>query len=213
MVYDFRPGHIYLTALVAVEKMANVMADSATAAAAAKALALGKTKLMQPTSSGGPLWDGEKRFWHCHSDTATQIFTDTLYGQMLAHHHLQNYTLPLEMLEAHLEYEWSKNQDEFGMRVLNDPVQEDSIWMNGPPTIAYIQLQMAKKSFDDAIEPFYRMSENFRTRLRDQWNLRALTPVGDFHPARVFMQESNCVPVWIDRFCFPRMDSLRIASV
>lgn len=61
------------------------------------------------------------------------------------------------------------------MRVLNDPVQEDSIWMNGPPTISYIQLQMGKKSFVDAIEPFYRMSENFRSRLRDQWNLRALT--------------------------------------
>ena len=48
---------------------------------------------MEPTSSGGPLWDGEKKFWHCHSDTDTQIFTDTLYGQMLAHHHLQNYTV------------------------------------------------------------------------------------------------------------------------
>ena len=97
------------------------------------------------------------------------------------------------MLEAHLEYEWSKNQDKYGMRVLNDPIQEDSIWMNGPPTISYIQLQvslslslslslssyiqlqMGKKSFEDAIEPFYRMSENFRSRLRDQWNLRALT--------------------------------------
>ena len=79
------------------------------------------------------------------------------------------------MLEAHLEYEWSKNQDKYGMRVLNDPVQEDSIWMNGPPTISYIQVQMGKKSFVDAIEPFYRMSENFRSRLRDQWNLRALT--------------------------------------
>ena len=86
-------GHIYLTALVAVEAMANVMGDTATATSAAKALALGKAKLMQPTSNGGPLWDGEKKFWHCHSDTDTQIFTDTLYGQMLAHHHLQNYTV------------------------------------------------------------------------------------------------------------------------
>jgi hypothetical protein len=29
--------------------------------------------------------------------------------------------------------------------------------------------------FSDAVEPFKRMSENFRSRLRDQWNLRALT--------------------------------------
>jgi hypothetical protein len=68
------------------------------------------------------------------------------------------------------------------MRVLNDPVQEDSIWMNGPPTISYINLAMAAAGgkptsveFAEAIEPFFRMSENFRSRLRDQWNLRALT--------------------------------------
>ena len=39
-------------------------------------------QLMEPTATGGPLWDGEKRFWHAHSETATQIFTDTLYGQV-----------------------------------------------------------------------------------------------------------------------------------
>lgn len=61
------------------------------------------------------------------------------------------------------------------MRVLNDPVQEDSIWMNGPPTIAYLQLSFGKMDHATAIEPFKRMSENFRSRLRDQWNLRALT--------------------------------------
>ena len=27
------------------------------------------------------------------------------------------------------------------MRVLNDPVQEDSIWMNGPPTWTYLQVR------------------------------------------------------------------------
>jgi uncharacterized protein (DUF608 family) len=86
-------GHIYLTALKAVEEMAKTVDDTTTAAAASKAFALGKSKLMQPTSSGGPLWDGDKKFWRCHSDTETQIFTDTLYGQMLAHHHLQNYTV------------------------------------------------------------------------------------------------------------------------
>ena len=95
---------------------------------------------------------------------------------MLAHHNLQNFTLPVDMLESHLKYEWQSNQDTYGMRVLNFPVQEDSIWMNGPPTISYLQLAgIGSKTHDDAIEPFKRMSENFRSRLRDQWNLRALT--------------------------------------
>ena len=71
-------GHIYLTALKAVEELAKIMDDTATAASASKAFSLGKSKLMQPTSSGGPLWDGDKQFWHCHSDTETQVFTDTL---------------------------------------------------------------------------------------------------------------------------------------
>ena len=38
-------GHIYLTALVAVEAMAKLMGDSATAANVTKALALGKPTL------------------------------------------------------------------------------------------------------------------------------------------------------------------------
>jgi hypothetical protein len=175
-------GHIYLTALAAVEALASAMGDTATGATAAKALALGQKKLMEPIREGGALWDSEKKYWHAHSETSTQIFTDTLYGQMLAHHHLQNFTLPVTMLQQHLQYEWARNQDKFGMRVLRDPVQEDSIWMSGPPTISYINLAITSATatpsaaeFVTAIEPFYRMSENFRSRLRDQWNLRALT--------------------------------------
>ena len=61
------------------------------------------------------------------------------------------------------------------MRVLNDPVQEDSIWMNGPPTWAYLQLALGKLPAEQALEPLERMSENFRMRLKDMWNLRALT--------------------------------------
>ena len=47
--------------------------------------------------------------------------------------------------------------------------------MNGPPTWTYLQLALGKLSTEEAYEPFKRMSENFRTRLHDQWNLRALT--------------------------------------
>ena len=126
-------GHIYLTALAAVEALATAASDPSTAASAAKALALGQQKLSQPISSGGALWDSEKKFWHAHSETPTQIFTDTLYGQMLAHHHLQNFTLPVGMLKEHLNYEWERNQDKYGMRVLRDPIQEDSICERPPP--------------------------------------------------------------------------------
>jgi hypothetical protein len=72
-------------------------------------MALARSKLMQPISSGGSLWDSDKKYWHAHSETPTQIFTDTLYGQMLAHHHLHNFTLPEQMLLDHLKYEWCRH--------------------------------------------------------------------------------------------------------
>ena len=65
---------------------------------------------------------------------------------------------PQPYLEQHLAYEWERNQDKYGMRVLNDPVQEDSIWMNGPPTWSYLQLAMGKLGWDESVEPFKRMS-------------------------------------------------------
>ena len=58
--------------------------------------------------------------------------------------------------------------------MLNDPVQEDSVWMNGPPTWTYLSLALGTPD-EAAWEPLKRMSENFRMRLRDMWNLRALT--------------------------------------
>eukprot|EP00658_Telonema_sp_P-2_P029627 TRINITY_DN22504_c0_g1_i7.p1 TRINITY_DN22504_c0_g1~~TRINITY_DN22504_c0_g1_i7.p1 ORF type:complete len:248 (-),score=52.68 TRINITY_DN22504_c0_g1_i7:385-1128(-) len=116
------------------------------------------------------------RFFTAHSNTDTQIFTDTLYGQMLAHAVLNgSLTIDATYLEKHLSYEWDQNQDLYGMRVLNHPVQEDSIWMNGPPTWTYLQLALGNLSDADAFEPLRRMSENFRSRLKDMWNLRALT--------------------------------------
>lgn len=61
-----------------------------------------------------------------------------------------------------------------GTRVLNDPVQEDSIWMNGQPIWTYLNLALGTPD-EAAWEPLKRMSENFRMGLRDMWNLRALT--------------------------------------
>merc|ERR1719453_1538816 len=94
---------------------------------------------------------------------------------MLAHHHLDGqFTADTSSLQSHLAYEWERNQDTYGMRVLNDPIQEDTIWMNGPPTWTYLNLALGTP-MDHAFEPLKRMSENFRMRLRDMWNLRALT--------------------------------------
>ena len=53
-------------------------------------------------------------------------------AQMLAHHHLQNFTLPTEYLQSHLAYEWERNQDTYGMRVrhfsLFAVLRRDLVW-------------------------------------------------------------------------------------
>jgi len=168
-------AHVYLTALRAASAMADLMGDGGTSLETRAAFELGAKQLMKPTSEGGGLWNGSKQYWHAHSETSSQVFTDTLYGQMLSHHVWQNFTLPRSYLSSHLAYEWQRNADTYGMRVINDPIDEDSIWMNGPPTWTYLQLVLGELAEDEAWEPFKRMSENFRSNLRDMWNLRALT--------------------------------------
>lgn len=182
-------AHIYLTALTAAKALAAAVGDTATLAMAEDALVRSTVGVVDDR-----LWNSTSRFFRCHTcppdsgetcpNGANQVFTDTLYGQMLAHHHFGNFTLPKSYLESHLAHEWAQNQDTYGMRVLSSPVQEDSIWMNGPPTWSYLQLALGTMPFNQALEPFKRMSENFRMRLRDQWNLRALTHTdGSIKPA------------------------------
>eukprot|EP00966_Prymnesium_polylepis_P156971 3627146-Prymnesium_polylepis.1 len=104
---------------------------------------------------------------------------------MLAHHHFDGvFSLNESYLRRHLSFELASNNDTFGLRVLSNPIQEDSIWMNGPPTWSYLQLALGHLPAEDALSPLRRMSENFRSRLRDMWNLRALTHTdGSLQPA------------------------------
>ena len=205
-------AHVYLTALAAGVKLAEAVADSATAATVSKSIAIAQSAVVDEAK----LWNSTDKFFRCHTDTVwqaytkpgssstggntfehavgflaagndykpatnatflacqttcassnaclgfsfksnspmpsgeilcytktaihlthveaapNQIFTDTLYGQMLSHHFLNgSYTVNTTYLSSHLKYEWEKNQDSYGMRVLSNPVQEDSIWMNG----------------------------------------------------------------------------------
>lgn len=43
------------------------------------------------------------------------------------------------------------------MRVLSRPAQEDSVWMNGPPTWSYLSLLMGEGSAERALEPMRRV--------------------------------------------------------
>ena len=166
-------AHIYLTCLQAARAMAVGLAnDAATVKSIDNALSIAEAALPKV------FWSDVTQSFRATAE-GNQTFTDSLYGQMLAHHNFGTFSYNNEsQLWQHLDYEWQQNQDIYGMRVLSNPIQEDSIWMNGPPTWTYLQLSRITKpgtNLTAAFEPFKRMSENFRTRLRDQWNLRALT--------------------------------------
>ena len=137
-------AHIYLAAMQAASALAEHFDDATTLAAVANATAHTKVALMDPVK----LWNSTSNFFRATDAAgANQIFTDSLYGQMLSHHHFGNFTLPDGILASHLRYEWARNEDTYGMRVLNDPIQEDSVWMCGNfdiifgPFIAHAQLQ------------------------------------------------------------------------
>ena len=189
-------AHIYLAALQAAKRLAAATGDAALAKEVSAALSLSRKAVVDPAR----LWNSTGRFFRAKTpashgeapavdgsdeseahtddeatDDTNQIFTDTLYGQMLHHHHFDGtFAIDPSYLEGHLAAEWAHNHDTYGMRVISNPVQEDSIWLNGPPTWAYLQLSLGNLAFDDALEPLRRLSENVRVRLADMWNLRAL---------------------------------------
>jgi non-lysosomal glucosylceramidase len=171
---------VYLAALAAGAELADAAGDVAMAAACRAGIARG-----EPATTA-LLWNSTRGFYRAWADAppaapANAIFTDTLYGAMIAHAHGLGWPTDPARLAAHLAVEWATNADAFGMRVISDPVLEDSIWMNGPPTISYLNLALparrplAPAAVDAALEPLRRMVENYRTRLGDLWNLRALT--------------------------------------
>ena len=103
--------------------MAEAISDSSTAEKMERAVSAGQAKLLQPKPSG-PLWNETSGFFTAHSETTTQVFTDSLYGEMLSHH-MFNGTVMVDkgVLLRHLAYEWQENQDKYGMRVLSSPIQ------------------------------------------------------------------------------------------
>lgn len=167
---------IYLAALSAGAEMAAFVADAplqSRVAAAQLAARAAVTDLLWNTSAGFfRAWAG-----------GDALFTDTLYGILLSHALGYGLQVSPAMLESHLTAEWAANADAFGMRVISNPILEDSVWMNGPPTWAYLSLVLAgagqrvvpPADLDAALMPLKRMIDNYRSRLNDLWNLRALT--------------------------------------
>lgn len=200
-------AHIYLATLQAVQRLAKGLGDGASAEKAARAYEVGLAAVQRE------FWNASSKFFRATAGQ-NQVFTDSLYGQMLAHHNFGELAFNnSQQLWDHLDYEWKQNQDQFGMRVLNHPIQEDSIWMNGPPTWSYLELLQGKLSMEEALEPLKRMSENIRTNLRDTWNLRALlhtqTAKRDIDKGKP-MEQGHYAFMLTDLFLLPLLSGMRV---
>ena len=173
---------IFLLAMSHAGEMAAAVGDAGTAAAAAAALARAQT------AATDILFNDTLGYFRAFNG-GDAIFTDTLYGLMLAHSHGFGLAgVDAGRVASHLAFEWDRNQDAFGMRVISNPIMEDSVWMNGPPTYSYLSLAalaagaagsggviLNASALAAALEPMRRMVANYRDRLGDLWNLRALT--------------------------------------
>jgi hypothetical protein len=164
---------VYMTALAAAGEMAAAMGDAPLEASAVAALAAARA------AAKALLWNATAGYFRAFVG-GDAVFTDTLYGLMVGHAHGFGLLMDVPLVAAHLALEWERNKDAFGMRVISNPIMEDSIWMNGPPTWTYISLLLAgpvpsAAAAAAALEPMRRMVANYRERLADLWNLRALT--------------------------------------
>ena len=175
---------IFLAAMGYAAEMASALGEDGVAEAAAAALSRANAAMTIV------LWNSTLGYYRAFNG-GDAIFTDSLYGLMIAYAGGQGLAgVDAGMVAAHLAFEWERNEDAFGMRVISNPVMEDSVWMNGPPTSTYLVLaQLADASpgactpapandvvdLAAALEPMRRMVVNYRDRLSDLWNLRALT--------------------------------------
>jgi hypothetical protein len=109
--------------LNAAKVLAATAGDTASLATIDKSYTLAQSAIVDPAR----LWNETEKFFRCHTKDGgegdNQIFTDSLYGQMLSHHHFGgNFTLDKTFLESHLKYEWEKNEDTYGMRCAKNAV-------------------------------------------------------------------------------------------
>lgn len=164
---------IFLAAMSHTVDMAIEVGDAGVGAAATAALARANSNIT------ALLWEGDALGYYRAFSGGDAVFTDTLYGLMIAHAHGFGVAgVDAQRVASHLAVEWARNQDAFGMRVISNPIMEDSVWMNGPPTWTYLSLaQLADASpggvisnataFADALEPMRRMVSNYRDRIAD----------------------------------------------
>ena len=75
-------AHIYLTALNAAKVLAKTVGDTAALEEIENSYALTQTAIVDER-----LWNDTEKFFRCHTKDGgegdNQIFTDSLYGQML----------------------------------------------------------------------------------------------------------------------------------
>ena len=107
------------------------------------------------------------------------VFSDALYGQVVAYTLGLGALLPVEHIAAHLLAEEAHNDSPYGLiaQTGREPLsdsQDNSIWMGGSQDWTALALRLEAFNASRAFSQGQKGMDNWRLRLNDQWNVWGL---------------------------------------
>jgi len=189
---------LYLLSLRTTITMAEIQKDTVTVIEVKSALDRAEKQL------DVEMWDDRKQFYHAWFDvewgSPSWLMADTMYGQVWAYALGLGDLVDRSKLKSHLRKEEERNDTPFGLKVVSktedsSPTEDtslilgdelnscrslenitkyESIWMSASPDWTVLQLHLGMNP-KNALEQVSKSLDNYRTTLRDQWNVHGLT--------------------------------------
>ena len=176
---------LYMAALRAGGVLAERVGDSDTAAAVAAALARAQA------ATQALLWNASGGFFRAYSYNGDNaVMSDALYGQVIAHGLGLGFLVDPTQLASHLRAELLHNYDDHGFVAItnratpppdgNKP-DDDTLWQQAGPDWSSMALMLGPAqsptgaNVTAALDPARRQLDNWRSRLRQLWNLAGIT--------------------------------------
>ena len=180
---------LYMAALRAGAVLSARVGDAGTAAAVAAALTRAQAATQQL------LWNSTAGYFRAYSYNGdSAVMADALYGQVIANYQGLGFLVDPSQLALHLRAELAHNYDAYGFIAItnratpppdgNKP-DDNTLWQQAGPDWSSLAIQLGPEhsptgaNVTAALDPAMRQLENWRSRLRQLWNLAGLTsPTG-----------------------------------
>ena len=185
---------LYMAALSAGRVLAEHVGDAATASAAAAALARAQN------ATAELLWYEPGGFFRAYSYNGdAAVMADALYGQVIASYAGLGLLADPEQLASHLRAEMLYNFDPLGFVSITNRTtpppdgqrpDDTKLWQQAGPDWSALALMLgpahspAGANVTAALDPAFRQLDNWRSRLRNLWNLAGSKCRGPNTPPR-----------------------------